>query len=104
MTPWGSTNMVPEEDINHVLQTEAEPEQACRRLVERADEAGGKDNITVVVAHFRAPNQPEAAARNRAAVEHRMATADPVTDTVPTEADAETPSKATPVLVSSAAQ
>ena len=55
----GLTEMVPEEEINRILQTEAEPEQACRRLVTRANEAGGKDNITVVVAHFRAANQPE---------------------------------------------
>jgi protein phosphatase len=56
----GLTNMVPEQEINHILQTEAEPKQACRRLVACANEAGGKDNITVVVAHFRDGNQPEA--------------------------------------------
>jgi PPM family protein phosphatase len=100
----GLTEMVPDEEINHVLQTEAEPERACRRLATRANEAGGKDNITVVVAHFCAANQPEAAACNRAAVENRTAPADPVTDTIPTEADAKTASKAAPVLVSSAAQ
>jgi protein phosphatase len=100
----GLTEMVPEEEINHVLQTEVEPEQACRRLGTRANEAGGKDNITVVVAHFRAANQLEAAASNRAAAEYRTVLAEPVTDTVPVEADAETASKAAPVLVSSAAQ
>jgi serine/threonine protein phosphatase PrpC len=44
----GLTEMVPEEEINHILQTEPEPEpeRACRRLVTRANEAGGKDNIT----------------------------------------------------------
>lgn len=55
----GLTEMLPEEEINQVLQTEAEPEQACRQLVTRANEAGGRDNITVVVAHFRVANQPE---------------------------------------------
>ncbi len=50
----GLTDMLPDEDINQILDTEAEPEQACRRLVTRANEAGGRDNITAVVAHFRA--------------------------------------------------
>ncbi|HEX6512110.1 MAG TPA: Stp1/IreP family PP2C-type Ser/Thr phosphatase [Chloroflexota bacterium] len=57
----GLTQMVPEEEISHVLQTETEPEQACRSLLARANQAGGKDNITVVVAHFRAAGQPAAA-------------------------------------------
>jgi serine/threonine protein phosphatase PrpC len=55
----GLTEMVPEEEINQIVQSEAEPEQACRRLVRRANEAGGKDNITVVVAHFRTAKTPE---------------------------------------------
>lgn len=53
----GLTEMLSEEEINQALQTEDEPEQACRRLVTRANEAGGKDNITAVVAHFRAATQ-----------------------------------------------
>ena len=48
----GLTNMVSDEEINHILQTEAEPEVACRQLVTRTNEAGGKDNITAVVAQF----------------------------------------------------
>jgi PPM family protein phosphatase len=56
----GLTEMLPEKEINQVLHTEAEPEQACRRLVTRANEAGGRDNITVVVVHFRAETSPEA--------------------------------------------
>jgi serine/threonine protein phosphatase PrpC len=55
----GLTGMIPEEEINQALRTEAGPEQACRRLVTRANEAGGKDNITAVVVHFRAATQPE---------------------------------------------
>jgi PPM family protein phosphatase len=50
----GLTEMVPDEEINLALHTEGEPEHACRRLVMRANEAGGRDNITAVVAHFRA--------------------------------------------------
>ncbi|MFN4261310.1 MAG: Stp1/IreP family PP2C-type Ser/Thr phosphatase [Gemmataceae bacterium] len=55
----GLTNMLSEEEINQLLHTEAEPEQACRRLVQRANEAGGRDNITAVVVDFRAATRPE---------------------------------------------
>ena len=48
----GLTEMVPEEEINHILQTEAEPEKACRRLVTHANEAGGKDNVSVVLLRY----------------------------------------------------
>lgn len=55
----GLTDMLRKEEISRILQTEAQPEYACRELVARANEAGGKDNITVVVAHFCAASQPE---------------------------------------------
>jgi protein phosphatase len=50
----GLTNMVPEEEIGHILQSESDPEQACHQLVAEANEKGGKDNITVIVARFEA--------------------------------------------------
>lgn len=50
----GLTNMVPDEDIARTLQAEAEPERACKQLVAQANEQGGKDNITVIVARFEA--------------------------------------------------
>jgi len=50
----GLTGMVGDQEIANVLQAEADPEQACRRLVARANEEGGKDNITVVVARYEA--------------------------------------------------
>lgn len=50
----GLTNMVPDEEIARTLQAEADPEQACKQLVAQANEQGGKDNITVVVARFEA--------------------------------------------------
>jgi serine/threonine protein phosphatase PrpC len=98
----GLTEMVPEQEINHILQTEAEPEQACRRLVTLANDAGGKDNITVLVAHFRAVTQPEAAAKSRVAVEKGIGPTDPVVDTIPFEANGGAESQAPPVVVSSA--
>src|SRR5262249_31139026 len=48
----GLTGMVAEEAIASVLRAEAHPETACSKLVTLANEAGGKDNITVIVAHF----------------------------------------------------
>jgi protein phosphatase len=50
----GLTEMVSEQEIAYTLRDEAEPERACRRLVARANEEGGKDNITVIVARYEA--------------------------------------------------
>jgi PPM family protein phosphatase len=50
----GLTNMVPDEEIARLLRAEADPEQACKQLVARANEQGGRDNITVIVARFEA--------------------------------------------------
>jgi len=58
----GLTGMLSEQAIAQILQAEAEPEQACRRLVARANEAGGEDNITAVVAHFQQANSATLAA------------------------------------------
>ena len=48
----GLTEMVPDERIADVLGDEAEPQGACERLVAAANEKGGKDNITAVIARF----------------------------------------------------
>jgi protein phosphatase len=48
----GLTAMVPEGQIARVLGDEADPRAACRSLVARALEAGGQDNVTVIVARF----------------------------------------------------
>ena len=50
----GLTEMVPDPDIAAVLADEPEPQQACERLVALANDHGGRDNITVVVARFEA--------------------------------------------------
>jgi protein phosphatase len=50
----GLTAMVPEPEIAVVLGAEPDPQRACRHLVARANEAGGRDNITVVVARYEA--------------------------------------------------
>lgn len=48
----GLTGMVSEEEVASILSEEADPETACRRLVKGANAAGGRDNITVIVARF----------------------------------------------------
>jgi len=48
----GLTEMVSDENISQILSAGNDPEKTCRQLVERANEAGGRDNITVIVAQF----------------------------------------------------
>jgi PPM family protein phosphatase len=48
----GLTEMVPDEAIAAVLRAEPDPEAACTKLVAQANEAGGRDNITVLIARF----------------------------------------------------
>jgi PPM family protein phosphatase len=51
----GLTEMVPEDAIAEVLQASKPSADACRKLVDLALEAGGKDNVTVVLARYRLP-------------------------------------------------
>jgi protein phosphatase len=44
--------MLSDEKISQILNAEPDPEKACRQLVACANANGGKDNITVVLAHF----------------------------------------------------
>lgn len=48
----GLTEMVTAEVIGNVLRDAGSPERWCHQLVELANAAGGKDNITVVLARF----------------------------------------------------
>lgn len=48
----GLTEMVPDEEILQILANNAHTEAACDQLVKRANEKGGKDNVTVAVARF----------------------------------------------------
>jgi len=45
----GLTGMVPEERIRELLGRREPPDETCRALVQDANEAGGRDNITVVL-------------------------------------------------------
>jgi protein phosphatase len=59
----GLTEMLPPERIAGILQAEPDPKPACARLVAEANAAGGKDNITVIVARFEAAAGPDGEAR-----------------------------------------
>jgi protein phosphatase len=51
----GLTEMVGDQVIGEMLGSGGAAQATCQRLVERALEAGGKDNVTVVVARYRLP-------------------------------------------------
>ncbi|WP_394838549.1 Stp1/IreP family PP2C-type Ser/Thr phosphatase [Pendulispora rubella] len=48
----GLSGMIRFEEIREVLRSCPEPIDACKALTERANQAGGHDNITVIIAHF----------------------------------------------------
>ncbi len=48
----GLTNYVSDERIAAVLQDELDPKIACERLVAQSLDQGGRDNVTVIVAHY----------------------------------------------------
>ncbi|MFI5097605.1 MAG: Stp1/IreP family PP2C-type Ser/Thr phosphatase [Candidatus Acidiferrales bacterium] len=48
----GLTRMVTEPEIAGSLQAETDPASAARKLIELANERGGTDNVTVIVARF----------------------------------------------------
>jgi serine/threonine protein phosphatase PrpC len=48
----GLTEMMTEDAIAAILKADADPETACTKLVAQANEAGGRDNITVLIVRF----------------------------------------------------
>jgi protein phosphatase len=48
----GLSGMVRNDEIREILRTVDDPLEACKVLTDRANQAGGHDNITVVVAKF----------------------------------------------------
>jgi protein phosphatase len=48
----GLSGMIRNDEIREVLRSTDEPIEACKLLTERANQAGGHDNITVVVSKF----------------------------------------------------
>jgi protein phosphatase len=45
----GLSGMVQESQIYEIWQSSHSPQQACDRLIEAANQAGGEDNITVII-------------------------------------------------------
>jgi len=52
----GLTNMLSNVDISDALLCGVSCEEACSRLIARANQAGGYDNITVIVADVQSTN------------------------------------------------
>ena len=77
----GLTGMVPEDRIREVLVDTPDPQLAADRLVAEANEAGGVDNITVVLVDLH--DEPTAEASDPPIGAHRSA----ATGTVPTVTD-----------------
>ncbi|MEK6320691.1 MAG: Stp1/IreP family PP2C-type Ser/Thr phosphatase [Acidobacteriota bacterium] len=48
----GLSNKVPPNDLREVIQEVEDLTEACRVLIDKANERGGEDNITVVIARF----------------------------------------------------
>jgi serine/threonine protein phosphatase PrpC len=51
----GLTDLVDDETITRILQETTRSSDACERLVQRALDSGGRDNVTVIVAAYRLP-------------------------------------------------
>ena len=58
----GLSGMVRFDEIREVLKTTPDPVEACRVLIERANQAGGHDNVTVIVGQFDGEGIPAAGA------------------------------------------
>lgn len=54
----GLTGMIRADEIRQVLIGQVDPMQACKDLTDRANAAGGHDNITVIVADFEGEGLP----------------------------------------------
>jgi protein phosphatase len=51
----GLSGMVRFDDIREIMRTAGEPVDICKALTERANQAGGHDNITVIIVAFDGP-------------------------------------------------
>jgi serine/threonine protein phosphatase PrpC len=54
----GLTDLVDDETITKILLESTGSHDACERLIQRALDSGGRDNVTVIVAAYRLPNDP----------------------------------------------
>jgi protein phosphatase len=87
----GLTRHVPDAQLANLLAADTPSAETCRRLVEAANDAGGSDNVTVVVAHFRDAKRQHAV-QYAAEAEEQSAREAPVEE-VPATAGAAPPLK-----------
>jgi PPM family protein phosphatase len=66
----GLSGQVSKDDIATVVTEEQDIVKACNRLIDRANDAGGPDNITVIIARFDGPGLKPASADDE--VGHRV--------------------------------
>jgi protein phosphatase len=59
----GLTDLVDDATITSILQGTTTSKDACARLVQQALDGGGHDNVTVIVAAYRLPDEEAPAAR-----------------------------------------
>jgi len=67
----GLSGMVRNEEIREVLRTVDDPLEVCKTLTDRANQAGGHDNITVVVSKFEGDVLPEPTEEDIAGLRYR---------------------------------
>jgi protein phosphatase len=61
----GLTNMVDDKQITEILAAPSTLEEGCGKLIQSANQAGGKDNITVVLIRFHDPVKTDRKTGNR---------------------------------------
>ena len=54
----GLTDLVDDETMTRILLETTRSNEACERLVQQALDSGGHDNVTVIVAAYRIPEEP----------------------------------------------
>jgi protein phosphatase len=67
----GLSGMVRNDEIREVMRTIDEPLEACRELTDRANQAGGHDNVTVVIARFEGDGLKVASADDIAGLKYK---------------------------------
>lgn len=80
----GLYDMIPPDQLQTLLTSPGTAESICRKLVDTANENGGKDNITVIVSHFLAPQheEPRAFVEAEVPLEELTSATSKTTDTV----------------------
>jgi protein phosphatase len=70
----GLTKHIDDVKIKHILETEGTSKASCGRLIEAANEAGGTDNVTAVLARFRRPGDAHVPSEANQDVNHNEGT------------------------------